>query len=118
MPSAISVHESEGDFVTRVKHIFFSTNETFALLLTYTEAALVSIGPEEIKFVSKFDLPPTAIIDGEEPHWVGAVNNTGTRIGLHCTSDFKVSIKQVTLEKPSGELIKSKIKLFKNPIWF
>jgi hypothetical protein len=102
-----------------VKNIFFSTNETFALILTSTNVSLIVVGPDEIKLVMKFDLPPCQFEVGEEPQWIGAVNNTGTKIALHCTSDFKIVFKHVTFEKPnSGEFVKSKIKIIKNPVWF
>jgi hypothetical protein len=36
---------------------------------------------------------------GEEPLWIGAVNDAGTKIALHCESDFKVYYKLATIEK-------------------
>lgn len=46
-----SIEESDNGPVKVVKSIFFSTNETFALVLTSTSASLVVVGPDEIKLV-------------------------------------------------------------------
>jgi hypothetical protein len=64
------------------------------------------------------DLPPCNVNDEERnPHWIAAVNDQGTKVALHCFSDFKVFSKQVQITKPgTGDSIKSKIKCYRNPI--
>jgi len=46
------------------------------------------------------DLPACLITDEErDPHWIAGVNDSGTKVALHCVSDFKVYSKQVQITK-------------------
>ena len=61
--------------------------------------SLVEVKENGFKMKVKLFLPPCQLKKGEEPIWIGAVNDTGTKIALHCASDFKVYYKLATIEK-------------------
>jgi hypothetical protein len=64
------------------------------------------------------DLPACLVTDEErDPHWIAGVNDTGTKVALHCVSDFKVYSKQVQITKSgTSDTIKSTIRCYRNPI--
>ena len=68
-----------------VIEVFFSSNEKFALILTKYQASLVQIHSTDIEMIAKIDLPKS---ETKKDKWLAAINNTGTKVILHSTSDF------------------------------
>ena len=116
-----STHYTKNQLSGSVRGIFFSSNETYALLIAQTDYLVLKVEAKQMEIVERFDLPGYMQIDenSRDDYWLGAISNDGKRIILHRYRDANVTLKRQTKEddKTKSGFKSTRVKHWLNLVW-
>jgi hypothetical protein len=107
--------------ICQVNEIVFSSNERFALLITAYQASLIEIMHNKTSLIEKIELTIAWNEENKNAYqikWIGAVNNSGTVVALHCPNEFICKgMKHTVGRTDSTPMLENDKMMHSNPVW-